>query len=68
MKCKKCGGDVTIQMVNTKMKDVTIFRKLIRFFLILMTCGLWLLVPRKKGTMRSKKMCVCQNCGKTYSL
>ena len=38
-----------------------------RLFLIVCTCGLWLLVGRRKGTERTKyknkKAALCQNCG-----
>lgn len=68
MKCRKCGSEnVSIQMAGAKVKDVSIFRKLLRFMLILCTAGLWLLVPKKKGSIKNKKMAVCQNCGSSFS-
>lgn len=72
MKCPKCGSEsVNVQMVNTKAKtnNAGIIYKTIRFCLIFCTCGLWLLVPSRKGNtkIKSKSVAVCQNCGHNWN-
>ena len=64
MICKKCNSsNVIIQMVGGKIKRVSIIRRLIRLMLIVSTCGLWLLLPSKKGKIKNVKMLICQDCG-----
>lgn len=68
MTCPKCGSDkVNVQMVDSKIKtnNVGIIGRLARLTLILCTCGLWLLVPKRKSNskVKSKSVAVCQNCG-----
>ena len=60
MICPKCNSEnVSVQMVNT-----------IRLCLILCTCGLWLLVPSRKGNtkIKSKSVAICQNCGHNWNV
>lgn len=73
MKCKKCYGDkVTMQIVQTKGKtrNVGIGYKLTRWFLILCTCGLWLLVPSKKSNtnFKNETWATCQSCGHSWKV
>lgn len=68
MTCPKCGSEnVNVQMVNSKIKtnNTGIIHSIIRLSLIVCTCGLWLLVPKRKSNskIKSKCMAVCQNCG-----
>lgn len=68
MQCPKCGSENTnVQMVNTKIKtnNTGIIHACGRICLIICTCGLWLLVPSRKGNSKvsNKAMAVCQNCG-----
>ncbi len=73
MNCPKCGSDkVNVQMVDTKVKtnNVGIFGRLIRLTLILCTCGLWLLVPKRKSNskIKNRSVAVCQNCGHHWNI
>ena len=72
MKCPKCqceNVNVTIEQVSakTKEKKMGCLWRIGRAFLIIMTCGLWLLVGRRKGTgktkFKNKTVAICQNCG-----
>lgn len=68
MNCPKCGSENVNVVMDTsqKVKGVTIFRKLGRLILIVFTAGLWLLVPKKKGSTKSKPVALCQNCGNKF--
>lgn len=75
MVCPKCGSEnVNVQVVQTGSKSSHNSRgclwELGRWFLIIFTLGLWLLVGKSKGKSKTKTknktMCVCQNCGKTW--
>ena len=73
MVCPKCGSEnVNISMVNSKVKtnDTSLLTKMGRGFLILCTCGLWLLVPKRKGNskIKSKKTAICQGCGYSWNI
>ncbi|MCQ2016805.1 hypothetical protein [Clostridium butyricum] len=72
MQCKKCGSDnvnVQVEQVGgkTSVRKSGCLWGLGRLFLIICTCGLWLLIGRRKGTnntkFKNKTVCVCQNCG-----
>ena len=72
MMCPKCGSDnvnVVLEQVSakTKRRGPGLLWGVGRLFLIVCTCGLWLLVGRRKGTERTKyknkKAAICQNCG-----
>jgi DNA-directed RNA polymerase subunit M/transcription elongation factor TFIIS len=69
MVCKKCGSE-NIQVVqgSSKVKDVSILRTLGRWLLILCTAGLWLLVPKRKGTLKATTLAVCMNCGHKWKV
>ena len=72
MKCKKCGSsnvDFRAEYVitGTTVKHTGLLTKLGRALLVMLTCGLWLLVPKKKETSKTKttlmKVCTCRKCG-----
>lgn len=72
MKCKKCGSEnvnVMVEQVGAKTKtnNMGCFWAIGRAMLILCTCGLWLLVGRRKGKgktqFKNKTVAVCQDCG-----
>lgn len=65
MKCEKCNSNMRVEVVATGVNHTSILRKLGRFYLILMTCGIWLLVPKRKENFKYKKICICDNCGYT---
>ncbi len=75
MKCKYCKSEnVRVDFISTGSKTKVRHRGIIygifRFTMICFTCGLWCFVPRSKeiGNTKNKnrKMCICQNCGKSY--
>lgn len=73
MVCPKCGSEnVNISIVNNKVKSshAGALVKMGRAFLVLCTCGLWLLVPKSKGNskIKSAKMAVCQSCGNSWKM
>lgn len=70
--CRRCNSqNISVQVVQVSGKSRTRGRGILwgigRFFLILCTCGLWLLVGRSKGKTKTKflneSMAVCQHCG-----
>ena len=77
MICPKCGSEnVTVTMVQTagktKMKGTGCLQKLGRAFLILITCGLWLIFGQRAGTGKTKfeneKQALCQACGYSWKI
>lgn len=77
MKCKKCGSEnVKIYYVSTgsstKVICTSLVRKIVRFTLIFVTCGLWCFVPKRKENVKTKvkhkKMAVCQDCGNVWNV
>jgi transposase-like protein len=68
MKCPKCESDnfEVISKTTGKMHGGTGIFGLIRFCLIICTCGLWLLVPQNRGKVKSKTIFVCRNCGNEF--
>ena len=72
MTCPKCGSDkvtVTIEQTSakTRKRGTGILWGIGRFFLVMCTGGLWLLVGKRKGTANTKFMnktvSICQACG-----
>ncbi len=72
MVCPKCKSEnVTVTMEQTggktRTRNTGCLWTLGRWFLILCTCGLWLLVGRRKSTgntkFKNKTVALCQNCG-----
>lgn len=77
MKCIKCGSEnVTISMEQTggktKTNNMGCLWSFGRFWLIICTCGLWLLVGKRKNTgktaFKNKKIALCQKCGHKWTL
>lgn len=75
MVCPNCGSDkVVIQMVQdgatTRTKGSGCLWRIGRACLILCTCGLWLLVGKRKGKSKTKvtshKEAICQTCGHSW--
>lgn len=71
MICPNCGSEnvtVTNEQVSAKTKGngMGCLWTIGRWCLILCTCGLWLLVGKRKGTgkttFKNKTVCICQNC------
>jgi hypothetical protein len=68
MLCQKCSSQ-NIQIVTEttgKVHGGSFMQSLGRLFLILCTCGLWLLVPKGRGKIKSKTKAVCINCGNQW--
>ena len=77
MACPKCGStNTSIQFVQTggktRKRGRGIMWEIGRAFLIICTCGLWLLVGKSKGKSKTKfkneKICVCQSCGYSWKI
>ena len=77
MICPRCSSEnvnVTIEQVSakTKKKGMGCLWWICRSMLILCTCGLWLLVGRRKGTdktkFKNKTVAICQNCGHKWNV
>lgn len=73
MVCPKCGSNnVNVSMVNSTIhaKKPGLIARLGRLFLIICTCGLWLLIPKLggHGKIKSKTMAVCQACGNSWKV
>lgn len=72
MVCPKCNSEnvlVQSEQVSskTKGKSMGCLYTIMRWTLIICTCGLWLLIGRRKETqktkIKNKTVAVCQNCG-----
>jgi hypothetical protein len=72
MTCINCGSEhVTLSMERvgdkTRTRNAGCLWALGRFFLILCTCGLWLLVGKRRATSNTtaitKRAALCQDCG-----
>lgn len=77
MVCPKCKSEnvtVTTEQVGgkTKANNMGCLWTLGRWTLILCTCGLWLLVGKRKGTgntsFKNQTVAVCQNCGNKWKV
>lgn len=77
MICPKCGSEnvsVTIEQTSakTKKKGMGCLWSILRAFLVLCTCGLWLLIGRRKGTDKTKftnkTVAICQDCGHKWTV
>ena len=70
MKCQKCKSE-NIQVVTEttgKLHGGSFAQSLARLLLIFCTAGLWLLVPKGRGRIKSKTKAVCLNCGSKWSI
>ena len=77
MICPKCGS-ANINVVNeqesakTRGKSMGCLWTLGRWFLIFITCGLWLLVGKRRATGKTEftysTMGICQNCGNKFPI
>ena len=77
MRCSRCGStDVSVQAVQSSAKTATKGTGILwgfgRMMLIVCTCGLWLLVGKRKGTSKTKfktgKLAICQGCGRSWNV
>ena len=77
MTCPKCGSEnINITLEQTKSKTRTkrtgCLWELGRLFLIICTCGLWLIIGKRKETsktkFKNKKIAICQNCGHKWKV
>lgn len=77
MKCPKCGSEnVSVQVMQTegktRQRGTGCLWTLGRWTLILCTCGLWLLVGKRKGTGKTKfkneTVAICQQCGNRWKV
>jgi len=77
MTCPKCNSqnvNVTAEQTGgkTSIKKSGCLWSLGRLFMIVITCGLWLLVGKRKGTGRTKfkyrTVAICQSCGYRWNV
>lgn len=77
MKCPVCGSEnvtITVQQesASTRTRKRGCLWTVGRSFLIICTCGLWLLVGRSKGksktSVKNTTVAICQNCGHKWTL
>ncbi len=77
MVCPQCNGsNVTFQMIQTnarsKNSGMGCLWGLGRLFLIICTCGLWLIIGKRKGssktTFTNQKHAICQSCGYSWNV
>ena len=77
MTCPKCESEnvnITLEMVEseTGMKKAGCLWGIGRFFLIICTGGLWLIIGKRKATLKTKfknkKIAICQNCGHKWKV
>lgn len=75
MNCPKCGSEnVTVQIeqidAKTKQRKSGCLWGLGRLCLIVFTCGLWLIIGKRKGSEKtkytSKTVAICQQCGNKW--
>lgn len=77
MVCPNCGSEnvtVTSEQVSAKTKGrgMGCLWGIGRALLIICTCGLWLIVGKRKGTGKTKfshqTVAICQNCGHKWKV
>lgn len=77
MVCGKCGCDkvmITTEQTEgkTKTKHKGLLYKICRSILIFCSLGLWLFVPKKKETSKTKyktkTVAICQKCGHKWEV
>lgn len=76
MKCSRCGGTnvtvTTLQEEKTTVRSTGILYKLTRAMLVIFTCGLWALIPKKKESGKNKykrvDYCMCLSCGNKWKM
>lgn len=77
MKCPKCGSENVNVMVEqatakTRTRKTGCLWRIGRLFLIICTCGLWLIIGKRKSTSntqyKNKTVAVCQNCGHRWEV
>lgn len=69
MTCPKCGSN-NIQVVqgDSKIKNNGCLWTLGRWFMILITAGLWLMVGKREGKLKTQTLAVCVNCGHKWRI
>ena len=77
LRCRKCGStNIQVSMVQTGAKTHTrkagLLSRLGRLCLIFFTCGLWLLVTKRRTQSKTKftneKTAICQSCGYSWKV
>lgn len=77
MKCTKCGSEnvtVTTEQTGgkTSTRHIGILGRMNRLMLIICTCGLWLIVGKKKEKSKTKfkntTVAICQDCGHKWKV
>ncbi|MGH4125595.1 MAG: hypothetical protein ACREV6_22005 [Clostridium sp.] len=77
MQCPKCKNEnvsVTLEQIagKTKNRNMGCLWSIGRICLILCTCGLWLLIGKRKETgnikFKNKTIALCQHCGYKWEI
>jgi transcription elongation factor Elf1 len=77
MTCIKCQGNnvnITTEQIGgkSKIKKVSVLTRLGRLFMIFMTVGLWILVPKRVASQvtnyNHKTVALCQTCGTKWEI
>ena len=73
MNCPRCGGsNIAVQMVTDsfRTRGRGCLWSLGRMFLIVCTCGLWLIIGKalSKSKMQNHKEAICQTCGYSWKV
>lgn len=71
MYCPYCGSpNVSVQIVqhSARTRNRGCLWGLARLFLVICTCGLWLLIgsAKSKTKMQNRTVAVCQSCGESW--
>ena len=69
MVCPKCGSD-NIQIVqgDSRVRESGCLWSIGRGLLIICTLGLWKIIGRRKGKLKTKTLAVCVNCGHKWKI
>jgi ribosomal protein L40E len=69
MNCKKCGSkNIQLLAGNSKVKSRGIIPKIMRLILIICTMGFWLVMGKKKETVKTTTTAVCMTCGNKWTI
>jgi len=69
MDCIKCGsGNIQVMAGDSSVKGKGILWSIGRLILICCTCGLWLLIGKRKGKIIVRTRAVCINCGHKWNI
>lgn len=69
MRCPRCDSqNIQIVQGDSRVKGNGCLWSIVRLMLILCTCGLWLLVGKRNGKIKTSTRAVCMNCGHKWNI